>query len=116
MLVLPKEKNKPKVNNLRFLILYGKPKSGKTTIAAALDSNLIVDLEGGSEYLSALSVQARNINDLGAISNAIKAEIASTGKKPYKFITIDNATRLEEMCLDYARILCENAAFYRNID
>lgn len=105
MLVLPKEKNKPKVNNPRFLILYGKPKSGKTTIAAALDSNLIVDLEGGSEYLSALSVQARNINDLGAISNAIKAEIASTGKKPYKFITIDNATRLEEMCLDYAKIL-----------
>lgn len=105
MLVLPKEKNKPKVNNPRFLILYGKPKSGKTTIAAALDSNLIIDLEGGSEYLSALSVQARNINDLGAISNAIKAEIANTGKKPYKFITIDNATRLEEMCLDYARIL-----------
>lgn len=105
MLVLPKEKNKPKVNNPRFLILYGKPKSGKTTIATALDSNLIVDLEGGSEYLSALSVQARNINDLGAISNAIKAEIASTGKKPYKFITIDNATRLEEICLDYAKIL-----------
>lgn len=105
MLVLPKEKNKPKINNPRFLILYGKPKSGKTTIAAALDSNLIIDLEGGSEYLSALSVQARNINDLGAISNAIKTEIASTGKKPYKFITIDNATRLEEMCLDYARIL-----------
>lgn len=105
MLVLPKEKNKPKVNNPRFLILYGKPKSGKTTIAAALDDNLIIDLEGGSEYLSALSVQARNINDLGAISNAIKAEIASTGKKPYKFITIDNATRLEEMCLDYAKIL-----------
>ena len=105
MLVLPKEKNKPKVNNPRFLILYGKPKSGKTTIAAALDFNLIIDLEGGSEYLSALSVQARNINDLGAISNAIKAEIASTGKKPYKFITIDNATRLEEMCLDYAKIL-----------
>lgn len=80
-------------------------KSGKTTIAAALDNNLIIDLEGGSEYLSALSVQARNINDLGAISNAIKAEINSTGKKPYQFITIDNATRLEEMCLDYAKVL-----------
>lgn len=105
MLVLPKEKNKPKINNPRFLILYGKPKSGKTTIAAALDNNLIIDLEGGSEYLSALSVQARNINDLGAISNAIKAEINSTGKKPYQFITIDNATRLEEMCLDYAKVL-----------
>lgn len=105
MLVLPKEKNKPKINNPRFLILYGKPKSGKTTIVASLDNNLIVDLEGGSEYLAALSVQARNINDLGEISNAIKNEIATTGKKPYKYITIDNATRLEEMCLDYAAVL-----------
>lgn len=105
MLILPKEKNIPKVNNPRFLILYGKPKSGKTTIAAALDNNLIIDLEGGSEYLSALSVQARNIRDLGEISQAIQAEITATGKKPYKYITIDNATRLEEMCLDYAKTL-----------
>lgn len=105
MLVLPKEKNKPKVNNPRFLVLYGKPKSGKTTIAAALDNNLIIDLEGGSEYLSALSVQARNIRDLGEISQAIQAEITSTGNKPYQYITIDNATRLEEMCLDYAKTL-----------
>lgn len=102
MLVLPKEKNKPKVNNPRFLILYGKPKSGKTTIAAALENNLIIDLEGGSEYLSALSVQARNINDLAEISNAIQEEINKTGKKPYKFITIDNATRLEEICMSFA--------------
>lgn len=105
MLILPKEKNTPKVNNPRFLILYGKPKSGKTTIAAALDNNLIIDLEGGSEYLSALSVQARNIRDLGEISQAIQAEITATDKKPYKYITIDNATRLEEMCLDYAKTL-----------
>lgn len=105
MLILPKGKNTPKVNNPRFLILYGKPKSGKTTIAAALDNNLIIDLEGGSEYLSALSVQARNIRDLGEISQAIQAEITATGKKPYKYITIDNATRLEEMCLDYAKTL-----------
>ena len=102
MLVLPTEKNKPKVNNPRFLILYGKPKSGKTTIAAELDNNLIVDLEGGSEYLSALSIQARSINDLGNISNAIQEEINKTGKKPYKYITIDNATRLEEICMSFA--------------
>ena len=51
MLVLPKEKNKPKVNNPRFLILYDKTKSDKTTIEAAIDSNLIIDLKGGSEYI-----------------------------------------------------------------
>lgn len=105
MLVLPKEKNKPKVNNPRFLILYGKPKSGKTTLVSQLDNNLIIDLEGGSEFLEALSIQARSIEDLGNISKSISEEIATTGKKPYKYITIDNATRLEEICLGYAATL-----------
>jgi len=105
MIILPKEKNKPKVNNPRFLILYGKPKSGKTTLASQLENNLIIDLEGGSEFLEALAVQARSIEDLGNISRAIQDEINTTGKKPYKYITIDNATRLEELCLGYAKTL-----------
>ena len=105
MIVLPKEKNKPKVNNPRFLILYGKPKSGKTTLVSQLENCLIIDLEGGSEFLEALSVQARTINDLGEISRAIQEQITATGKKPYKYIAIDNATRLEELCLGYAKTL-----------
>ena len=105
MMVLPKEKNKPKINNPRFLILYGKPKSGKTTLVSQLENCLIIDLEGGSEFLEALSVQARTINDLGEISRAIQEQITATGKKPYKYITIDNATRLEELCLGYAKTL-----------
>lgn len=105
MLILPKEKNKPKVNNPRFLILFGKPKSGKTTLLSKLDNCLIIDLEGGSEFLEALSIQARTIEDLGNISRAISEEIATTGKKPYKYIAIDNATRLEEICLGYAKVL-----------
>lgn len=105
MLILPKEKNKPKVNNPRFLILFGQPKSGKTTLLSKLDNCLIVDLEGGSEFLEALSIQARTIEDLGNISRAIGEEAAKTGNKPYKYIAIDNATRLEEMCLGYAKVL-----------
>lgn len=105
MLVLPKEKSKPKVNNPRFMILFGRPKSGKTTLLSKLDNCLIVDLEGGSEFLEALSVQARSIEDLAEISKAISEETTRTGKKPYRYIAIDNATRLEEMCLDYAAIL-----------
>lgn len=102
MLILPTEKNKPKVNNPRFLILFGKPKCGKTTLVSQLDDCLIIDLEGGSEFLEALSIQARTVEDLGNIANAIKQKIVETGKKPYKFIAIDNATRLEEICLPFA--------------
>lgn len=102
MIVLPKEKIKAKVQNPRFLILFGKPKAGKTTLVSKLENNLIVDLEGGSEFLDALAVQARSVKDLGEIANAIKEEINTSGNKPYKYITIDNASRLEEMALPYA--------------
>lgn len=102
MIVLPKEKIKAKVENPRFLIIFGKPKAGKTTLASRLDNNLIVDLEGGSEFLEALAVQARSVKDLGDIATAIREEIKQTGKKPYKYITLDNASRLEEICLSYA--------------
>lgn len=102
MIVLPKEKVKARVENPRFLIIFGKPKSGKTTLASKLENNLIIDLEGGSEFLEALAVQARSVKDLGDIANAIRESIKETGKKPYKYITIDNATRLEEICLSYA--------------
>lgn len=102
MIVLPKEKQKAKVANPKLLILFGRPKAGKSTLAAAIENNLIIDLENGYQALEAMVVQARSIKDFGEIANAIKEEINATGKKPYKYITIDNATRLEEMCLSYA--------------
>lgn len=114
MIVLPKEKVKAKVENPRFLIIFGKPKAGKTTLASKLDNNLIVDLEGGSEFLEALAVQARSVKDLGDIANAIREEIKSTGKKPYKYITLDNASRLEEICLSYAATLYRQTPIGKN--
>lgn len=105
MIVLPTEKVKAKVSNPRFLIIFGKPKSGKTTIVSELENNLIIDLEGGSQFLDALSVQARNVADLGEIAAAIRQKNKECNDFFYKHITIDNATRLEEMTLSYALTL-----------
>lgn len=74
MIVLPKEKSKPVVNNPKFLIIFGRPKAGKSTLMAALDNNLIIDLENGYQALSALIVQARTIKDFGDIATAIREE------------------------------------------
>lgn len=74
----------------------------KSTLIAALDNNLIIDLENGYQALSALVVQARSIKDFADIANALREKIKELGHYPYKYITIDNATRLEEMCLSYA--------------
>lgn len=114
MIVLPREKSKPKVQNPRFLILFGKPKSGKTTLVSKLENCLIIDLEGGSEFLEALSLQARSVTDLGNIAGAIRTEIQETGKKPYKYIAIDNASRLEEMCMSYAVQLYKQTPMGKN--
>lgn len=105
MIVLPTEKVKAKVSNPRFLIIFGKPKSGKTTIVSELENNLIIDLEGGSQFLDALSIQARNVADLGEIAAAIRQKNKECNGFFYKHITIDNATRLEEMTLSYALTL-----------
>lgn len=100
--------------NPRFLILYGRPKAGKTSCLAQLDNNLIIDLEGGSTFIDALAVQARTVGDLGEIAQAIRAKNAEVGHSFYKRITIDNATRLEEICLSYAATLYRQTPMGKN--
>lgn len=104
-LVLPVEKVPAKSVNPKFLILYGRPKCGKTHALSLLPNNLIIDLEGGSEFIDALAIQARSVSDLSKIAHAIRQKNEETHSFFYKHITIDNATRLEEMCLSYAKQL-----------
>lgn len=77
----------------------------KTSCLAQLENNLIIDLEGGSQFIDAMAIQARSVNELGEIAQAIRAKNKEVGHNFYKHITIDNATRLEEMCLSYAKLL-----------
>ena len=104
-LVLPTSKIPAISVNPKFLIIYGRPKAGKTSALAQLESNLIIDLEGGSQFIDAMAVQARSVNELGEIAQAIRAKNKEVGHNFYKHITIDNATRLEEICLSYAKLL-----------
>ncbi len=114
MIILPTQKVPASSTNPSFLILYGRPKSGKTSCLAQLDNNLIVDLEGGSTFIEALAVQARSVNDLGEIAQAIRAKNSEVGHNFYKHITTDNATRLEEICLPYAATLYRQTPIAKN--
>lgn len=106
-IILPTERKKAQNYNPRLMVLFGFPKSGKSSAVASLESNLIIDLEDGYRALEVMTVPAKDIYDIFAIKAALEKKISETGKKPYRFITIDNATRLEEMSLVYA------AALYR---
>lgn len=101
-IVLPTERRKATDYNPRLMVLFGKPKCGKSTLMASLDNNLIIDLEDGYRALDVMCVQARSANDIFQIKAAIEQKNQECGRNFYRFITIDNATRLEEMSLIYA--------------
>ena len=101
-LILPTSKIPAVSKNPSYLIIYGLPKSGKTSAVAQLENNLIIDLEGGSTFIDAMAIQCRTINDLGEAAQAIRAKNNEVGHNFYRHITIDNATRLEDICMSYA--------------
>lgn len=108
MITLPTERSVVENYNPKLLIIFGKPKSGKSSFVAAIDDNLIIDLEDGYRALSVMKIQARTVKDLQEIKTAILSKGKELKKAPYRFITIDNATRLEEMSVFLA------AELYRN--
>lgn len=90
--LLPKEKVEASRINPKRLLLYSKPKAGKTTMLAGLDGNLIMDLENGSDYVNAFKVKVNNLAELKQLGD----EIIAAGR-PYKYISIDTVTALEDM-------------------
>ncbi|MEX0595536.1 MAG: AAA family ATPase, partial [Candidatus Paceibacterota bacterium] len=101
--ILPKEKVKVTNRNPKKLVIYGPPKVGKTALLAALENNLIIDLETGSSHIEALKIQANNFDDLQKIGT----EIIKEGK-PYTYITIDTVTELENWCETLATKMYKN--------
>lgn len=108
--------------NPKRLIIYGKPKCGKTTLVSQLDDTLILNMEsGGTDHLSNIM----NVNIIGLmppkepkeklqerhsqnnlylieVINEIKKIKKETGAYPYKRVVIDTVTQLEEWCEDFA--------------
>lgn len=89
---LPTQKVKSSQINPKRLIIYSKYKAGKTSITAQLENNLILDLENGSNYVEALKIQANTLDELKQIGKQIKE-----ANYPYKYITVDTVTALEDM-------------------
>lgn len=85
---IPAETQDPK-----RLILFSKPKRGKTTALAALPNCLIVDTENGSRYINALKVSVSTIQDINELTKQLKA-----ANCPYDFIALDTITMLEDVC------------------
>jgi len=123
MIELPTQKTKASRVNPKKIILFSNPKSGKTTAVAALENNLILDLENGSEFLDALKINvlqlARDNNKtpltvLKEIINTIRESNEKKGGYTYKFITLDTVSALEDIALELANILYRKTPMGRN--
>ena len=104
---LPTNKIPAETQDPKYLILFGLPKVGKTTVLSTLDNNLILDFENGSTYVDALKIK---IDSLQTLKETIKA-IKEAGR-PYKYITIDTITAVEEMAKPVAFNLYKNSPVY----
>lgn len=107
MITLPTTKIPAETQDPKYLILFGLPKVGKTTTLASLDNNLILDFENGSSYVNALKVKITSLKELTEVCKAIK-----DAGKPYKFITIDTITAVEEMAKPLAIKLYQNSPLF----
>jgi energy-coupling factor transporter ATP-binding protein EcfA2 len=97
---LPTSKVPAEQSSPRNLVIFSKPKTGKTTLLSQLDNCLILDLEKGSKYVDAMKVEAHSIEEIKQIGKAI-----TEAGNPYKYIAVDTITALEEMCIPYAEQL-----------
>ena len=107
--VLPTAPSAPETQNPKNLIIFSKPKVGKTELLAGLENCLIIDLENGTDYVSAMKIKASSIKDIKTIGKAILE-----ANKPYKYIAIDTITALEEMCIPFAEQLYSNTPMGKN--
>lgn len=108
-IVLPKKKVSATRTNPKRMVIYSKPKTGKTTAYAGLENNLIIDLESGSDYVDALKVKANSLQELIAIGKEVKNQ-----GRPYDYVTIDTVTALEEMVMPLAVKKYKDTAMGKN--
>jgi hypothetical protein len=108
-IVLPKGKVKASRVSPRKLVIYSKPKVGKTSAVAALENTLILDFEKGSDYVDAVKVSIDNLEHLRQVGDQILAE-----GRPYKRIVVDTITKVEDMALTLAKQLYMDTPMGKN--
>jgi Cdc6-like AAA superfamily ATPase len=99
---LPMEKIKASTKSPKKLVMFSKPKVGKTSLLAELSDSLIIDLENGTNYVDAVTVKCNSVDEIKALCTEIYQHKKKEGKFPYKTLIVDTITKLEDLCIDLA--------------
>jgi len=98
--ILPTKPTKSKLINPQKLLIFGKPKIGKTTVVAALENCLVINFEDKVQTADGMILYAPDYKSLMLILDKIVA-----GGKPYKYLAVDTLTKLEDLCIHEAEKL-----------
>lgn len=110
MFELTYEPKKATLKEPKFLIVYSKAKTGKSSMLLQLPKSLLIDLEDGADYYDGNSFNVQKIakeyeihpiKALNQLAKRIEEANKENGSPVYDFIALDSATVLE----DYAVIL-----------
>ncbi len=89
----------------KYILIYGKPKCGKTTLASHFPKNLLIAFEKG--YNAIDGIRAVDINTWADFKLVLRQLKKPEARAMYDTITIDTATIAYEMCEQY--ICAQNA-------
>jgi hypothetical protein len=101
----PKTPKEPLTIDPKTLILYARPKQGKTTALSLLKGNLLIDLEEGSDHVGGLTIKANTFAELSNILSELKKQGVT-----YPYITLDTTTALEDISGTLATKLYQNTS------
>ncbi len=80
----------------KYILIYGKPKTGKTTLASRFPKNLLVAFEKG--YNAIDGIKAVDINRWADFKQVLRQLEKPEARDMYSTITIDTTTIAYEMC------------------
>lgn len=96
-IVLPTSPRKASAEVPRHMVIYGKPKSGKTTAVSLLKNALIIDVEDGSAFINGMILNPpegvgpyTRYMWLKNLAKKLKAE-----GKPYDFVILDTLSQMD---------------------
>lgn len=83
----------------KYTLVYGLPKSGKTTLASKFPNSLLCAFEKGYNMLS--GIMAQDITKWKDFKDVVRQLDSEDAKKMYSTIIIDTASIAYDMCTEY---------------
>jgi hypothetical protein len=120
LIKLPTEKVKADFLSPRKLMIFSKPKVGKTKLAAELKNSLIIDFERGTGFLDAVKYDILSEAEKNGRTPLIEIrELCKTIReagKPYKYGIVDTITALEDIVLPLALKMYKDTPIGKNFE